>query len=289
MKAGHSVWKNIRRTPYQSISAILVLTISFFLGYLFTLLIIGSEMVLRHFETQPQITAFFDLQATQEQIALISNQLEQKPYIKKVNTISKDQALEIYRQDNQDDPLLLELVTADILPASLEISAQDITYLDTISDDLKQFDEIDEVLFQKDVIASFGKWTKSLRIVGISIVAILTFTSILITTVIIGMKINSKRTAIRIMRLVGATRWYIKSPFILEGACYGFFGSLFGWLGAYTLLLYSTPWLLDFMGNISILPVEPLFMLMVLGIGSPIGIMLGSLASLIAVQRLLKN
>ncbi len=265
------------------------MSITFFVGYIFVLLLTGSELILRHFETQPQIISFFDLQATQDQVSQTAEILRSKPYVKEVNVVSKEEALEVYQEDNKKDPLLLELVTAEILPASIEVSAYDITSLNDIEKDLINAPGISEVLYQRDVVESFAKWTRSIRIVGIGAITILSFTSILIIIVITGMKVSAKRSAIKIMRLIGATKWYIKSPFILEGAWYGALGSVVGWALSYTLLLYATPWLLDFLGDIKLLPVPPAFMAMLLGGGTCIGIIFGAFASLIAVQRLLRR
>lgn len=279
---------NMRRSPYQTLAALLVLTITFFVGYVFTLLITGSEVVLRYFETQPQITAFFQVDAEPELVEVARRQLEQREYVKEVKIVSKEEALLIYQEDNKDDPLLLQLVTADILPASIEVSAQSIAALEQVELDLQKLDGIDEVVYQRDVVASLGKWTSSLRYIGLAIVGLLGITSILIIMVITGMKISAKRNAIKVMQLIGASKWYIKAPFFFEGVYYGLFGAVFGWVFTYIGLLYITPWLMKFFVGIPLLPVPIELMLIILGGGSLIGILIGGFSSLISSQRLLR-
>lgn len=280
---------NMRRSPYQSLAAILVLSISFFVTYIFVMLTFGTEKVLQYFETQPQVTAFFDVQAQEEQVKQAEATMRGKDYVKELRLITKDEALAIYREDNKDDPLLLQLVTADILPASLEVSAVNIEYLPQIETDLTALDGIEEVVFQKDIVDKLAKWTKTLRVAGLALVTLLLVTSILVIVVITSMKVSTRRTAIRIMRLIGASQWYIKAPFLWEGIYYGILGALFGWLATYTVLLYLTPLLINFLGDIPLLPVPVLTMLGLLGGGSLVGIFLGALASLIASGRYLKN
>jgi cell division transport system permease protein len=279
----------IRRSPYQALAAVLILTITFFVGYVFSLFLFGSEQILRYFETRPQITAFFKLDSTADQVQTLEKTMRDKSYVDSVTVISKDKALEIYRQDNQKDPLLLELVTADILPASIEVSGRDVASLETIKQDLEKADGVDEVVFQQNVIESLQKWTQSLRYIGIASVAILAMTSFLIIVIVTGMKVAVKRRAIHIMRILGATKWYVKAPFVYEGITYGVIGSILGWGGMYIGLLYLTPWLKEFLGTVPLLPLPLEFLIVQIGAGTLIGIILGSFASSVAVQRMMRR
>ena len=113
----------MRRTPYQALAASLVMTLTLFIASVFALVTLGSERMLRYFETRPQVTAFFVDTATQEQVQNLSQVVINSGLTAEVKFVSKEEALAIYREQNKDDPLLLEMVTAEILPASLEVSA----------------------------------------------------------------------------------------------------------------------------------------------------------------------
>lgn len=279
----------MRRSPYQTLSAILLMTITFFVGYTFSLFSIGSELVLRHFETQPQVIAFFELDTPASSIATAAASLEQRPYVEGVTIISREEALKLYQQDNAQDPLLLELVTADILPASVEVRGKTVADLVTIKDELEKIEGVDDVVYQQELVESLSSWTRSLRWLGIGSLSVLGVTSFLIITVIIGMKVATKRPAITIMRIIGATRWYIRAPFLTEGVLYGLIGSFLGWGSMYVGLLYLTPWLKAFLGPIRILPVSPMVLLAQLGVGTLIALILGGLAATMAVSRLIKR
>ena len=75
-------WKNIRRSPYQAISAITVLTVTFFIAQLFVLLTLGSQKILNYFETKPQISAYFTDETTESQILTYKHILEGSENIK---------------------------------------------------------------------------------------------------------------------------------------------------------------------------------------------------------------
>jgi len=279
----------IRRSPYQALTSILMVSVTFFVAYSFSLLLMGAHMVLKHFETQPQIIAFFDVDTPESDIAEVQDQIKQKSYVKDVIFVSKEAALKIYQESNKDQPLLLELVTADILPASIEVSANDISDLPQVKKDLETFDSVDEVDFQENIISQLGHWTRNLRTIGLAAIVILATISFLIITIIIAMKAAAQKTAITIMRLIGATSGYVKAPFIVEGMVYGLAGALIGWLGTYGALMYLSPWIRDFLGSISVLPVPPNILALQLGAGVFAGMMMGGFAGLLAVSRFIRR
>lgn len=282
-------WKNIRRTPYQALSAITVLTVTFFVAQLFILLSIGSHAVLKYFESRPQISAYFTDETPEGQIIAYKNALESDPMVRSVTFISKNDALKMYQEQNQGETLLLEMVTADILPASLEISPNSLENIPQIKSAVEQLGGLEEIVYQQDVIETLTNWTRGIRSFGLGLMGFLIGTSILIIVIIVGLKVAAKRNEIRIMQLLGANRWFIVGPFLLEGAIYGFLGATFAWGLNYLTILYATPYLLDFLGEISLLPVDPVIMLMILGGAALLGIVIGMFGGSIAVKRYFKK
>ncbi len=279
----------IRRSPYQALAAILILSVTFYTGYVFSLFLFGTEHILQYFETRPQVTGFFKLDTPPNKIQELEQTMRNKSYVDSVMVISKEKALEIYREDNKKDPLLLELVTADILPASIEVSGKNSDALPLIHEDLSKVIDVDEVVYQKEVVDSLQKATQSIRYIGISRVIVLGLTSFLIIVIISGMKVALKRRAIQIMRILGASKWYVRAPFVYEGVIYGILGSLIGWGVMYLELLYATPWLQEFLGPVPLLPLPTEYLLLQLGIGTLVGVLLGAFASSVAVQRMMRR
>jgi len=279
----------MRRSPYQTLAAVIMVSLTCFVGYTFSLVLVGTERVLQYFETRPQIIAFFQLDASTSDIEGLKQSMQQKPYVDQVTVVSKEQALELYKEDNKDDPLLLELVSAEILPASIEVSGKTASTLSQIKDDLSRANGVDEVVFQQDVLDTLTNWTTSLRYIGMASIGILALTSFLLIMVIIGIKITSKKQAIHIMRIIGATKWYIQAPFMFEGVLYGLIGSLLGWMVMYGGLLYLTPWLRSFLGSIPLFPVPMALLALQLGIGTLVAMFVGAFASLTAARRMIRK
>lgn len=283
-----TTWKYIRRTPYQSLAAVLVMTLTLFIASIFSLSTLGLRVVLKYLEAKPQITAFFKDEVTNDQIDKIKIQLDDTKHVATIKFVSKEDALIIYKEQNKDDPILLEMVTANILPSSLEVSATEATYLKDLYDILKNQAVVEDVMFQKEVVDTLVSWISFVRTTGIVFVSFLAVISISIIIMVIGMKISSRREEIEILKLVGATRWYIRWPFLLEGIIYGLIGALLAWVFSYLLILYSTPFLATFLSGISLLPVPPTKMLLVLLIEVTVGVSFGFLGSYIAIKRYLR-
>lgn len=235
-----TTWHHIRRSPIQSFIALILMTFSFMLVSLFILVNSGFSKVLVYFETKPEITIFIKDNLDQTAIDNLQKDLANYQNVKEIKYISKDKALEIYKQQNKNNPMLTEMVTADILPASFEITVSDPQILEKIYQNYAtKTDIIDEIIYQKDVINSLLDWTKIIRLSGLVITILVLTTSFFSVSTIIGMKITNRKEEIKISRLLGASKFYVKKPFLLEGIFYGLVSSLVG--SIITLgLLYST-------------------------------------------------
>ena len=288
MKIFKTTWRNIRRSPYQAFAAVFVMALTFLFISFFTFLLYGSTKAISYFESRPQVTAFFRNEVKTEDINDLKNDLMATNKVASIKFVSKEDALKIYREQNKDDPLLLELVTADILPASLEISTTKIEDLSAINSMLKDSPKVSEVVFQKDVVSVLTSWTNALRSIGLGLIIVLSLVSIFIMVIIIGVKISQKKQDIEIMRLIGAGGWYIRWPFIFEGIFYGSVGALLGWLISSGAIWYATPFLSSFLKGIPIFPLPLIFIFGLLGIEIIVAVVLGTLASFLAVLRYLK-
>lgn len=289
--------KHLRRSPYQSVTALVTMFLTFLLGGIFIVVSILSYITLNYFESKPQITVFFTQNAGQKEADALTKTLESSNKTLSIKYVSKEDALKIYQEQNKKDPLLLEMVTADILPASLEISAPDPKSLTDLEPILKNADGVEEVVYQKDVVDSLIKWVSAIRIGGLALGSILAINAILITITVIAMKIALKRDEIEILRLIGATPSFIKAPFIMEGALYGVAGAGLAWVIISVLIIVLQPTLLGFLGIIPLLQkvfastLSQEFIIVIASFGGIMvvaGAILGSVGSALALNRYLK-
>lgn len=254
MKIIDTAWTHIKRSPYQAFAAILTMFLTLLVIGMFAVATAVSLSVLGYFESKPQLTVFFTDKATAGDINALQVKLEQSgKAATPMKYVSKEDALAIYKEQNKNDPLLLEMVTADILPASLEVTAVDPRYLHELEPIIKQSDGVEEVVFQKDVVDTLLSWTNAIRLVGGMLAALLAFNSFLIIMTIIGMKIALRKDEIEIMKLIGASQWYIRMPFIIEGGWYGIIGGFTAWCVIMIVLFSLREQFLSFLGAIPLI------------------------------------
>ena len=291
MNTWKKTWTQLRRSPFQGLAAVMTTTLTLLVISVFTLLSFGSIQVLKYFEAAPQVIAFFkpgeDL--SDIEIANIRAQLEKTGKLNQFRYVSTREAEAIYKEKNKDNPLLLELVDFNILPASIEISAVELNDLLELKNILQVQEGVEDVAYYEDIVKNLSNWISSVKKLGGAVIGYLTLESILVILVIIGMQIASRREEIEILKLLGATNWFIRKPFVIAGLAYGLIGSFLAWGLSYLLLLYSTPFLANWLQDIPLLPVPFWFMAAALGGELILGAVIGAIGGLIATRRFLKD
>ena len=294
--------KNIRRTPFQALAAVFVVSITLFVVGIFTLVTLASNVILLNFETKPQIIAYLKDGHTTDQVAGLISTLTSTQGVKNAIYISKKDALELYKKSVGNDPILLGtvtdwgIVTAEILPASVEITASNPKSFETIVSILEKSDVVSqtpankkEIDFPQDVISELTKWTNAIRMAGLLLIIALTIVCVLTIMIIISMKISSRRLEIGTLKLLGAQNFYIIKPYLLESVIYGLTGAFFGWIMSYITLLYSTPFLAPRLGGVISFPIRPEVILLLLLSLLVFGLLLSFISSLFAAVRFVKR
>ena len=291
------LWKNllisIKREKFLSLSTLIVMTITFTVLGFFLSLIVFSQTAVKYLENQAQITIFFKDDFFEKNILSLKDKLEKDEKIAKVSYVSKEQALKIFTDLNKNEPILLESISANILPASLEIRAKKLSSLSEMASNFEKLDGVEEVRYFKDVIENFRFWSNLYHLVGLGLVLIFSTISFSVVIALIRMTINSKGEELEILKLVGATDTYVKRPFIFQAVFFGLVSSILSFV-------ISIVWILSLVGSkffgdiraVFILPsveVSVFVYLTVLGASLILsGFLLGYFGSLTAVKKYLK-
>ncbi|OGK14555.1 hypothetical protein A3C98_02145 [Candidatus Roizmanbacteria bacterium RIFCSPHIGHO2_02_FULL_37_15] len=291
---------SIRRAPYQSLAAFLILFFTLFLSSIMFISMSFLYGLLGYVETRPQVIVYFQTNTSENSIIKLRDRLMNSGKVLSIKYISKDDAYKIYKDLNKDNPLLLEMVTSDILPASLEIFAKKPVFLQELADFLKKQPGVDEVNFQKDILDRLLTLTNILRKTTITFFIFLFFLSILVLFTTILFKIALKKDEIELLRLLGASNYYIKKPFILEATLFGLSASIGSFLIILIFLLYLKPFLDSYLSGITNLtlsifitqitvwPLNIAFLLLSFFLSLFFGVSIAVLSSLLATQKYLK-
>lgn len=250
---------------------------------------LGFSNVLKYFETKPEITIFLKDGLEKSIVENIQKELVGYPDVKEVKFTSKEKALSIYKEQNKDNPLLTEMVTSSVLPASFEVSVQNAAALETIYQNFNtKKDVISDIIYQKNIIDQLLVWTRAIRNTGIILISIFTITSAMVMSIVIGMKITNRKEQINISRLLGASHFYVKKPFLYEGLFYGIFGSIIGFSASFILFFVYKNNINTFFDPIIFMETSFNIYFMFLLIEIILGSIIGYISSWLGVKRYIK-
>ncbi|HKB88462.1 MAG TPA: permease-like cell division protein FtsX [Patescibacteria group bacterium] len=292
----------MRRAPFQAAAAVFVLSLTFFVATLVSILVYSSSKLLVYFETRPQVIAFLKDDATDANVSDLQHKLSNDPKIKDIKYVSKEEALSIYKKATNDNPLLGQLVSPAIFPASLEFSVTDLSFAQDIINQVKSESIVDSVGFTaavgggtslNDVVARLRTITTYVRLGGGIFTGVLALTSFVVLLIIITMRMSTRREEIEILDLIGATKSFIRSPIMFEALIYALIGVFVGWMLSFIAVLYSAPTIVSYFGDIPILPRDTVGILMIFGIILGIELLSGAIlavtGSLLAISRVRKS
>lgn len=293
---------NIRRSPFQALAAITTLTVTFFVLTSLSIAVYSSDKLINYFETRPQVIAFLKNDSKAENVTVLQQKLMNDIRVKDIKYVSKEEALDLYKKSTTDNPLLSELVSPAIFPASLEFSLVDLKFATEVINEVKQDASVDQVGFTANLSGESGiettidklkSITNYVRLGGLIAVSILTLTSILVLLIVISMRMLLRRDEVEILNLIGATSGFVRSPILMESFIYSFMGTFIGWALAFILSLYISPSLIGYFSDIPILPKNTSdFVLLFLGL-LVVELLLSSFiafsASMLVISRVKRN
>jgi cell division transport system permease protein len=207
-----------------SISAVLMI-----LGLVLILILTINNLVLEvktKFD-EVQVYLDYDTELTQEELDDIEDSIKENEGVLAVVFQSKDQGLEILKEEWEEDSYILEGLEDDNpLQNSYIIQLKGIEYADAVVQKVKLIDGVEDVKYYKDIIDKLMVFANYIRFGGIVIIGILVLVSVFIISNTIKITVSSRKREINIMKYVGATNGYIRGPFIIEGILFGLIGAI---------------------------------------------------------------
>ncbi len=276
-----------RRT--RTLSALSVTTIAFalFVSGLFGLVALNMRAAIARVEERVEVIAFVHRGTPTQTLTVAGQDIAAFPEVLTVSYVSEEDALERARAELVEFEDAYKDLEVNPLPASLELRLKpgfrDATSAGNVAERLKSFEFVEDVRYGEDWVHRLDTLRKMAALIGLGIGLAFALVSIVIIGVTIRMTVLQRAREIQIMRLVGATDWFIRGPFLLEGAIKGFLGGLiavglcaavFGAFRAQSIALGTG---LLFFG-----PVQAVLLLI-------FGVLLGFGGSLFSVGRHLRN
>ena len=272
---------SFRRSTLMSMAAILSTTTILIIVGVFLLISVNSNLFLKNIESQLEIIVYLEDNISKAELNNLKNNFTSIDGIKEVKFVSKEEAYKRLLKSLGEQKDILSAIETNPLPASFEIRAKDPKVIGQIANQIAKLKKVEEVEYGQGTVEKLLNFTYIFRRAGILILALLVFASILIISNIIKITVYARRNEIEIMSLTGATSWFIKWPFIIEGFLQGFIAAILSIMILYNFYFFainkvhqSIPFLPLVVDNMDLLPIGIAIVLL----GSFVGI-LGSMFS----------
>lgn len=272
---------SFRRSALMSIAAILSTTTILIIVGGFLLISINSNLFLKNIESQLEIVVYLEDNISTAELNNLKSNIASIDGIKEVKFVSKEEAYQRLLKSLGEQKDILSAIETNPLPASFEVRAKDPKVIGQIANQIAKLKKVEEVEYGQGTVEKLLNFTYIFRRAGILILALLVSASILIISNIIKITVYARRNEIEIMSLTGATSWFIKWPFIIEGFLQGFISAILSIIILYKFYFFAInkvhqiiPFLPLVVGNMDLLPIG----ISILLLGSLVGI-LGSMFS----------
>jgi cell division transport system permease protein len=292
-------WSSFRRNWVMSLVAVSIIYISLLLVGAFFLTSSVLNSIVSSFEAKVSIQVFLKDGAAPADVETLQADVQKMANVKSITYVTKAQALERFKARTTNSPQLVEQLRGNPLPASIEVALTDPRQVQSVVNAIVKDPTLAKVIknptdptasdirYGQNVVDNLFKATNIVRIFAAAFLILLLVVSLVLIGNTIRLAIYSRRREIGIMRLVGASNWFIRTPFLLEGILQALIGSVLALLTLIAAQAFIVPWL---QSNLKFLPVAigGVTVAQLAGLLIFSGIAIGLLGSGSAVRRYLK-
>ena len=288
---------NICRNIWFSLASTAIISACIFLFCVFFSVITNIEYMVRTAETTMGITVFFDENLAEDEIKNIGAKIEsdKSGMIKEIKFVSAEEAWDSFKTEYFGEDEALSEGFADDNPlagsASYEIYLKDIDMQDDMVAWLGTVQGIRKINYSSDTASGLSSFNKMLGLLSAVIIAILLAVAIFLISNTITTAAAFRREENRIMRLIGATNFMIRAPFVVQGVMIGLVGALIPLAITYFLYRQAVVYMMerfDILSNlIEFIPIQTIFPSMV-AVAMALGVGIGFVGSFFTIRRHLK-
>lgn len=282
-------FNGILRHKAMSMAAIISIIIALFM--LGSIIVFGLNVsnIIGDMESSLEVIVFLKDDMPDQAIEQLDGELRNMEGIVDVIYISKADAFEKWKEQFGDQSDYLEGYTAEDnpLPRSYEVRLKEPSYADDVVNALNGREGIEKVQYNSEVADTLNRLVTAVRWMGLIIVAILLVIAVVIIMNTVRLAVFARRNEINIMKYIGATNWFIRWPFIIEGAVIGLTGSILSLALLKMLYDFAVDKLSSILNMVNFIPVNDAMNIAMLII-MVTGIVAGIIGSAVSIRRYLK-
>ena len=279
---------SIRRNGLMSVAALMTVALSLLILGIFTIAVMNLNHMASVLESQIQVTVYLQDSLNDVETREIGTRITKLPGVTRVNFVGKEEAMGRFKQRlGAQQGLLAELGEANPLPNSFEVKVDRPERVKPVALAIAQFKGIEAARYGQEVVEQLFSLTRMVRIFGVVLIVFLGLAALFIIVNTIRLTVFARRREIGIMKYVGATDWFIRWPFIIEGVLLGTLGAFISAVLLTQFYSMMTGQVYESLAFLPLLPQYPFLgyvnlFLLVAGIG------IGALGSIISVKKFLR-
>ena len=289
-------WENFFKSNGFSVATIFILTLVLFLISALFVFKDMSEFLFSELQEKVDVSVYFIDDALEQDILEVKETLEEFSEVKEVEYVSKDQALANFTEKHKNDVVLMESLDElgiNPLPASLNVRAWEASQYAVVSRFLEQgqFNNLITKIdyFQKKpVIERIFAIGAGVNRTGLALCVILSIIAALVVFNQVRLSIINSKEEIKVMRLVGATNWFIRGPFVAQGIFAGIFACLIASIVSGLTCYFLGPKLEILMPGLNFFQYYISNFFVILAVQLCVGVGLGVVSSVIAMRKYLR-
>lgn len=282
------VFISLRRNNWMSVASIGTVAVSLFIFGMFLMMVMNMNKLAENMESQVQINVYLLDKVDREQARDIEKDLKEIEGVETVGFVTKDEAMERFKDRLGDQKTLLDaLDETNPLPDSFEVTVTNPDLVKTAAEKMEKIDGVECAKYGQDVMEHLFEITRLLRIFGFTLILVLAFATLFIISNTIRLTVFARRKEIAIMKYVGATDWFIRWPFVMEGMVLGLFGSIIAAMVLRTAYTAMAEKVYDTLAFFPLIPEQP-FLTYITIIVVISGMVVGAIGSAVSIKKFLK-
>ncbi len=282
-ETGYGLWRN----GWMTLASVSTVAISLFVLAFFIVLSVNLNHIATTLESEVEIRVFIHQKIPRQTELNLLKQAKGWPIVRKISFFTKSQAAHQLQSEFPDQKALLQLINqSNPLFDGYDVYAHHPSQIGVIARRFRRLPIVQSVVYEGLVAKRINRVTEVVRAVGWGIEALLALATLSIISNTIRLAVFARRREIGVMKLVGATDWFIRWPFVLEGTVLGLVGAA----AADVAVNYGYRWAIRAaVAAMPFWPVAPLHLVLqhTIGVTVIMGLVIGGIGSLVAVRRFL--
>lgn len=278
IREGFSGFRRARLSMFAAISTIIV---SLLLLSFFSILLLNAHTMVDALRERVEMEAFLNEQVSLDDVNRIRREISLIEEVREVRYISKEEAAAIFKDEFGED--IHKVLNFNPLPASFKIFLKDgyktAVGAQEVYSQVRSVKGVDDVIYRKQLLEMLDQRAATFLWIMLGVGGFITLSSVVLVANTIRLAIYSKRKIIQTMKLIGATQWFIRTPFLLEGFIQGLLGGIIAAGIVFGLFQYLEHWVTLSLSEIVRVPL--LYYAVIVGSGC----VLGLVGSMVSVRR----